>query len=510
MDNYKTKLITFILLLLVLVICLYYSMFSFSISYVSVEEIKQSRENNEELINSFSINNINTIYDKTNDLYYYSIEEEKENTLYIMKLDLSSKYKYKIVGYETNVVRVDYDKIYKVIIFNNSYYKEVNIKFTNLPIINIKTDTEITEYDTNSVFQYINPNNLDKEIIHNSKIHIRGDTSKKYDKKSYKIEMYKSDYEEEKNVNISNFYNGSSFILDATYRDYSNIRNVLAINLWNMFSSDFTDINVYSEFVEVFINNEYKGLYVFTEPINRRKLKLDKSSNNNSSVVIKSTNFKYPIIGKKFNNIIGDSYLGYELKYPNNKELFTNIWSNFLNKMAIYYSKMESMKYNDLKKIFNEKNYIDIILFNSFINNNDNQMKKNNYFYMKDYNELIYMQPWDMEFSFGITYKYEEKYNFIYIDDSDEIRFDIYHKNSKEINNLLISRYWELRNSTLTIEYIDNIIDNYFNLLNKGAAKRDSKLWVEYDLEEEISIVKTWLHNRFIVFDNYIKELENE
>ena len=38
------------------------------------------------------------IYDKTNDLYYYSIEEEKENTLYIMKLDLSSKYKYKIVS----------------------------------------------------------------------------------------------------------------------------------------------------------------------------------------------------------------------------------------------------------------------------------------------------------------------------------------------------------------------------------------------------------------------------
>ena len=56
-------------------------------------------------------------------------------------------------------------------------------------------------------------------------------------------------------------------------------------------------------------------------------------------------------------------------------------------------------------------------------------MKKNNYFYMKSINDIIYIQPWDMEFSFGITYSYEDLYNFKKIDDSSKITFDIYHKN---------------------------------------------------------------------------------
>ena len=64
-------------------------------------------------------------------------------------------------------------------------------------------------------------------------------------------------YTKEKDVIMSDFYYGSSFILDAVYRDSSKIRNVLATNLWNDISNDFTNVDMNFEYVEFFINNEY-------------------------------------------------------------------------------------------------------------------------------------------------------------------------------------------------------------------------------------------------------------
>ena len=46
-----------------------------------------------------------------------------------------------------------------------------------------------------SVVKYNNPSNLDKVVTYNSKIHIRGATSKRFDKKSYKLNVYTEDYE---------------------------------------------------------------------------------------------------------------------------------------------------------------------------------------------------------------------------------------------------------------------------------------------------------------------------
>ena len=507
----KIKLIIFALLIIFFIIVFFYGIFGTGISYLSCKDIRQNRKLDNNLISSLKINTKDTIYDKINNIYYYSLSEDYVNQIYVLKLELEDDLKYKIIDETLNVVKVNYKKPIRIIIYNEKYYYETKIQLTNLPLINIETKYDITTNDTESVFTYINHNN-NEVIINNSKIHVRGATSQRFEKKSYKINMYDKNYAEEKEINISNFYYGNSFILDAVYRDSSKIRNVLSTELWNEISNDFSNINIKSEFVELFINNKYEGLYVLTEPINRRSLNLNKSSHNDTSIIIKSQQFTYPTSNMSFSNIENDIYLNFELKYPNNEAMFKDSWDTILTKMSCYYDLKEKSKYDVISSSFNIQNYVDAMIFNAFSNNLDNKMIKNNYFYMKSLlDNEIYIQPWDMEYTFGITYSESEKRNVSKnMEDYNKIYTSFYHENAPEINKLLIDRYWELREDILTKEYFDNLLNKYKNELNKGAALRDSKLWYGYDVEKEIEEIRIWIYNRLEYFDSYIRGLENE
>ena len=508
----KFKLIILMLLIISFLIILSFGIFGTSLSYLSSKEIKENRKLKKDLINNIKINNVETVYDKNNNVYYYMVPDDYENKNYVLKLELDNKFKYKIIGETLNIIKVDYSKSFTVIIYNDKYYYETKIQLTNLPLINIESEYDITTNDTESVFNYINSDTNEKVIINNSKIHIRGATSQSFNKKSYKINMYDKNYNREKEINISNFYYGNSFVLDAVYRDSSKIRNVLATELWNQVSNDFSDIIINSEFVELFINNEYIGLYVLTEPINRRSLNLNKSSENETSIVLKSSGWDVVTSDSDISSIENDIYMAYELKYPNDNSLYSKSWKKVLGKISKYYDSYMKSSYDVINDTFNIENYVDLIIFNAFVNNSDNKMKKNNYFYMTSLGaDIVYIQPWDLEFTFGIKFSNtDEKNTSKNMDDYNVIYAEFVHENSPEINELLINRYWELRKDVLTKNYFDNLLNKYKNQLSKGAALRDSEIWYEYDIEEEIEEIRTWLYNRLDFFDEYVEGLQNE
>ena len=513
MNNRKIKKITFITLVTFFILLIIYSIFGSSMSFSSVENIKKSRILKEDLISSLKINNREAFYDKNSNTYFYTVSDRYENKKYALNLQLEKGYKYKIIDKIINVINVNYDDYIDIIIYNDKYYYNTKIKLTNVPIIKITTNDEISREDTKSEFTYINSNSKNNKVYSNAMIHIRGASSASFDKKSYKLEMYDNKFMDEKATIISDFYYGSDFILDAVYRDPSKIRNLLSIQLWNDISSDFTNVRVYSEFVELFINNEYRGLYILTEPINRKKLGLDKSKNDNTSVLIKSNDWKIVDNNKNFENISDANYMGLEIKYPNDSKYFQVIWQKFIDKIYDYYSPDTEVTYSVINNAFNLNNYIDLIIFNAFINNSDGNMVKNNYFYMEDLDSNeIFIQPWDMEYSFGLEYLDDINKNLIkkVPSDSNEILTTFKHPHAENINELLIDRYWSLRKNIITEKYFDDILDNYLHELNKGVAKRDSKIWYEYDIEKEIEEVRIWIHKRIKYFDEYVSDLENE
>ena len=142
-----------------------------------------------------------------------------------------------------------------------------------------------------------------------------------------------------------------------------------------------------------------------------------------------------------------------------------------------------------------------MIIFNSFINNADNRLIKNNYFYKKNINDSsIFIEPWDMEYTFGLSYDLNSSSFSSRIDDCKKISFDIDINKDSKIKNLVIERYKELRKSVLTIEYIDSLLDKYKNIL-VYAYESDAKLYYDYDVIEEIEFIRSWVKNRISAYD---------
>ena len=514
MKNNIVKYALFIILIIVLCIIVFFSVFGSKLSFISSDSIKYNKEEKNELLDDISVNLIDLVYSKDLDLYFLSLDSSYENSKYILKLNLEDGYKYKVQGQFTNIITVDYSKVINVIIYNDEFYDEIKIQITNLPIININVEDVVTkENESKAEFSYVSSNfSTDSNIM----IKYRGDKSLLFDKKSYKITGYNKDYSNDISLDIPSFYNGSGYILDAVYRDPSKIRNALSTEIWNQVSSDFTDVKINSEFVELIVNNEYRGLYVLTEPINRKKLGLNKTTEDDTSIIVKSISYEFEPLAyyksKDIKNIQSSIFEPFEIKYPNDEELYSYSWNKFLKVALKYYDNIYYQTDNDIINTFDINNYVDWVLFNSFTDNEDNKLLKNNYFYMKSSNDkIIYIQPWDMEYSYGIRYDEDLLNSVSYEYDEYATSFIKFNNESAPlVTKMTINRYIELRKNILTSDNINSIIDKYSNELNKGASLRDSNKWYSYNQEEEANRIKNWVNNRFGAFDDYIMGLYYE
>lgn len=497
MNSIKLKIMILLVLLVSLIGITIFSIFGLSLSTISVEDIKKSRTLNNSLTCDIKINGTDALYDKNTNTYYHHVDIKYNNHIYVLKLDLSkSKYKYRLINKKTNIIKVDFNKYYDVIIYDDNNYYITKIQLTPLPLVSMETKSLIDD-EVKGTFLYINSNLTDNIFESNIKVHVRGATSRELEKKSYKVNFYKKGYSKEKNINLGNFYSGDSLVLDSLYKDKSKVRNILSIDLWNKISNDFSNVSRYSEFVLVFINQEYRGLYVLTEPINRTKLNLIKNTKNNTSIIIKSRSWDTLDSYKSGSYDIYKYY--YELKYPKDDDISDKEYDKILSKLSKYYSSNKS--YDIVKDTFNIENYIDMIIFNSFINNADNRLIKNNYFYKKSINDSsIFIEPWDMEYTFGLSYDINSPTFSSRNDDCKKINFDIDINKDSKIKNLVIERYKELRKSVLTIEYIDSLLDKYKNIL-VYAYESDAKLYYDYDVIEEIEFIRSWVKNRISAYD---------
>ena len=95
--------------------------------------------------------------------------------------------------------------------------------------------------------------------------------------------------------------NDNKWILDAGQADIFRLRNRIATELWNDFATKPYYINeqpkalsgVRGEVVEVYLNDEYRGIYCFTECMDRKQLKLKKFDQDGTihGTLWKSTGF---------------------------------------------------------------------------------------------------------------------------------------------------------------------------------------------------------------------------
>ena len=494
-------------------------------------------------LKSISFDNIPLVYDKKSKTYYCSIPIEQMSSNFKKTIHFIPKkttYKINIEKQEivngkefsfSNVI----DKTFNLHISeNNTVLQTVKLVFTGLPIVQLYTggnkwsnkfssgQIKITEYSKDSTGELLNAD-----------IRYRGATALSYSKKSFAIKL-KDKNKKNTDRNYFGLRNDNYWILDAMASDPSRIRNRLCTDLWNDFSADpyFKQeekkmINgTRGQFVEVFLDNQYWGLYCMTERIDRKQLKLKKyqeETQNIRGVLYKSaqwsnstqmgrmkggSNHSYTI--PQYDNS-SEKWDGYEVEYPelNDRELIT--WKPLYDVISFSVKSDNSTFKNHIKENIDFPVWLDYYLLMELIHAQDNH-GKNIYFYMHDISKekKLGLVPWDMDGTLGQNWdrtRTNPKTNYInFLRNHYYGEHHIYRRlretNVDNYNSLLKNRYNELKSSHFSKNNLIKRVDDYLELFTKsGAKKREQARWnginnVSIQLDTEISYIKKWISDR--------------
>ena len=158
---------------------------------------------------------------------------------------------------------------YELMAYTTTEYAYFSLVFTGLPIVSLHTQEEIgLEY----VPSYTSISSSDYAPVESlSKVHYRGALSLNNDKKSYRIELHRINQKGRNKRNRQSLLGmpkDSDWLLIANPYDFSGLRNHLAWDMWSKWNENqpfFSPLQ--SRMVEVFVNDEYCGLYQMMQRI---------------------------------------------------------------------------------------------------------------------------------------------------------------------------------------------------------------------------------------------------
>lgn len=375
---------------------------------------------------------------------------------------------------------------------------------THLPIIDIKTEAAMPpsfkerkdesgeiikerNYDVvKSSVKYIQNEDTENKrgdtpvFTTNAYIRTRGASSRNFEKKGYWIEFKNDDFSKNRDIEIDGMVADSDWVLHGPYLDKTLIRNYLCYNI----AGEFMDYSPNVRFCELFINDEYRGLYLLTEKIKYNKdgrvniTKTDPKMSKTSYII----KMDRPINDKKY-RVIGlfesmeELYAKYErvmeILYPN--ETLTEKQRNSIEKDIIKVEKAiisrNIVDRNDgYKSYIDVDSFVDYYILNEFTANAD-ATTVSTYLY-KDIRGKIKLITWDHNSSFD---------NYEFGDIMDRIIFDTswwykYLLKDEYFTNKVIDRYKYLRKNVLSDEYLMNYIDETIEYLGP-AIDRNYKRW---------------------------------
>jgi len=251
-------------------------------------------------------------------------------------------------------------------------------------------------------------------------IEFRGATSQTFPKKSYGLETW-DENNEDINVSLLGFPEEEDWILYGPYSDKSLMRNILIYDLSR-------DIDMYasrSKFVELTINNEYQGVYVFMEKLKRDSQRIDINKLNDDENSGEELTGGYILkIDKTAGSNLGEGYndlnsftsphappnasVGQEINFlyeePDAEDITTEQKDYISSYVADFENALASSDFMDpvlgYKAYIDVPSFIDFFLLNEISNNVDGYRLST--FMHKDKNEKLKMGPiWDFNLAFG-------------------------------------------------------------------------------------------------------------
>lgn len=357
------------------------------------------------------------------------------------------------------------------------------------------------------VISFTEPEGLNKEVsvpielryagrLYNIEIQARGATSSHYPKTSYRLDFAKD--QEFQSVN-EDWPQRRKLALTTLFDDNAYFRQMLCYDAWNSLSD--TDTDIYSEFVVVYKDGAYWGLYMLTDHINGEWWEdygyfedgnLYKSVNH-------AANFS-----DSFDGVAKESLRdGYEKKTGDEED-----WTDLEGLIQFVIESDDATfdagigDYLAVQEVYDW--WALVLLFSAY-----DTVGKNAYFYNDPAAPGFHLAPWDFNSSLGQTYLTTRQDAGDDWDFTDSNRLFLRLLASDVHGDAIRERLWAHWDGALHPDLLNERIDGYLPLIERSMA-RDWAVWsAEYraydtwndrtDFNEpadEIAYIRTWIQER--------------
>lgn len=390
---------------------------------------------------------------------------------------------------------------------------------TNIPIVKLE-GTFGNDYQKGTVTVIQGNDTLQQT----AKIKWRGGTTNAPDKhkRNYKIKF-------DEDVKLFGLRKDNNWILDAGQADVFRLRNRIATELWNDFArkpyyyADEPEVNtgVRGKVVEVYLNDEYRGIYALTEAMDRKELKLKKFKGTTiKGQLWKADDWRMTMmydVPTAYDNT-KERWEGFELKYPEIDDLNPSDYSTLVDAINFVVTSSDDDFKAHVGEYFDLPALEDYYIFTNVTGAVDN-LGKNMYWavYDKTKDKRLTLAVWDLDCTMGAkwlsqyspdfispTYNFPQQINVI--ERMKNLDVDNFNEN-------VYRRYTECRKNVLSEDSLIARYENYYNLLhNNGADVREENLWSgdsdvsgeEINFSKELEYIKSWIHTRLNFLDNNV------
>ena len=342
--------------------------------------------------------------------------------------------------------------------------------------------------------------------------------------------------------------NDNSWLLEACQVDMSRIRNRVLTDLWNDFSTPpyyasqepKALTGTRGQFVELMLNDEYRGIYCLTEAIDRKQMKLkkyDETTQTQHGQLWKSKDWSYAVFMGHYSdnnsyprtspvayNNSSESWDQYYVKYPDIEDVNPTDWQTLWNAVNFVCTSTDATFKAQVADYFDLPLVIDYYILMETTLSTDNH-GKNMYFavYDKQQSKRITFAVWDMDATMGqrwsdayyhSTLMQPEQSYATYITNNEHGDYNLFRRlrltNADDFNMQVRLRYRDLRQTFLATDAILARFEQQFAAFRAaGADVREYRKWSgdsdvagkTLNFDTEMTYLRNWITKRMNYLD---------
>ena len=385
----------------------------------------------------------------------------------------------------------------------------ITVAFTGLPLVKVTVDSSPDKVRKRpGTLSYVRG---DTTLFTPIGIRLRGAFSILFPKKTFDLECRRAvGSQEEVDVAFGDLRSDDDWVLDAVYNEPLRVNAYVAHKLWlEVHELLYRDKEPEAragadvEFVELFFNGDYHGLYLLSEQVDRKLLRLKKEKDGQTrGELYKGVEWTQATQLARQPALPADTapaYTGWERKYPESGD-----WTRLHALLGFTAHSTDAAFTAKVSETVDLDNVIDYFLYINALGLRDNS-GKNTYLARYRQEAPYFYVPWDLDGSIGNQY---DGSRLMYVDFwlSNRLLDRLIELDVDQFTNRLCGRYEALRQQELSVERLMQRVTTAHRYLDdNGAYARESLRWekVAYG-QEALDFTEDWLRRRMAYLDTLV------